>query len=264
MHGRHSVNGLFVALALLSMLGLVGCGTNNSAAPAGEATKASRQSHQDWPTGPYRVVEGWPKPLPDTRHSHDGWTWGSFGGVYAESPDRIWIAMRGELPLPTGAAPWTPYAALTPSRGNATGNGDGISATCEPVPKRGWERRFEHSIIVLDREGNLVDEWPHLDKLFSQHPCARGPHQIKISPYDPEKHVWVIDDQLHMIYRFTYDGKLVHSKGQMSVRGRGPNTFDRPTDIAWLPDGTYFITDGYGGTRVAKYDAKDQVYRSAS
>jgi peptidylamidoglycolate lyase len=65
-----------------------------------------------------------------------------------------------------------------------------------------------------------------------------------------------------MIYRFTYDGKLVHTKGQLGVRGRGPNTFDRPTDIAWLPDawlpdGTYFITDGYGGTRVAKYDAKD-------
>ena len=60
-----------------------------------------------------------------------------------------------------------------------------------------------------------------------------------------------------MIYRFTYDGKLVHSKGQLGKRGRGPNTFDRPTDIAWLPDGTYFITDGYGGTRVAKYDAKD-------
>ena len=41
------------------------------------------------------------------------------------------------------------------------------------------------------------------------------------------------------------------------MRGRGPNTFDRPTDIAWLPDGTYFITDGYGGTRVVKYDAND-------
>ena len=93
--------------------------------------------------------------------------------------------------------------------------------------------------------------------MFSKLPCGRGPHQIKISPYDKEKHVWIIDDQLHMIYRFTYDGKLVHSKGQLGVRGRGPNTFDRPTDIAWLPDGTYFITDGYGGTRVAKYDAKD-------
>ncbi len=204
----------------------------------GQAQPSGRWSHQDWPTGHYKVVEGWPKPLPDTRHSHDGWTWGSFGGVYAESPDRIWVAMRGELPLPKDAAPWTPYGALNPSRGNSNGNSDGLTATCQPEAKRGWERRFEHSIIVFDRQGNLVDEWPHLDKLFSQLPCGRGPHQIKISPYDKEKHVWIIDDQLHMIYRFTYDGKLVHSKGQLGVRGRGPNTFDRPTDIAWLPDGT--------------------------
>jgi hypothetical protein len=53
----------------------------------------------------------------------------------------------------------------------------------------------------------------------------------------------------------------VHSKGELGKRGRGPNTFDRPTDIAWLPDGTYFITDGYGGTRVAKYDAKDNFIK---
>jgi len=211
--------------------------------------------------GDYEPVVPWPKPLPDTRHSHAGWTWGSFGGVYAETPDRIWIAMRGELPLPEGAAPWTPYVALNPSRGNATGNGDGITATCGDEPKRGWERRFEHSIIVVDREGNLVDEWPHLDPMFSQLPCGRGPHQIKISPYDPEKHVWIIDDQLHMIYRFTYDGKLEMSKGEVGVRGRGPNTFDRPTDIAWLPDGTWFLTDGYGGTRVVKFDKNDNFVK---
>ena len=41
-------------------------------------------------------------------------------------------------------------------------------------------------IIVLDGAGDLVDEWPHLDELFSKLPCGRGPHQIKISPYDPE------------------------------------------------------------------------------
>jgi len=226
-------------------------------AAQGGSRNPNRQSRQDWPTGDYRVVDGWPKPLPDTRHSHDGWTWGSFGGVYAENPDRIWIAMRGELPLPPGAKPWTPYVALNPSRGYSTGNGDGISATCEPETKRGWERRFQHSIFIVNRQGDLVDEWPHLEELFSKQPCGRGPHQIKISPYDKEKHVWIIDDQLHMIYRFTHDGKLEHSKGTLGVRGRGPNTFDRPTDIAWLPDGTYFITDGYGGTRVAKFDAKD-------
>ena len=46
------------------------------------------------------------------------------------------------------------------SRGNSTGNGDGITATCGEEPKRGWERRWEHSIIVVDGEGNLVDGGP--------------------------------------------------------------------------------------------------------
>jgi DNA-binding beta-propeller fold protein YncE len=251
--GNRSLRLMAMALAL-PVVGFAGC------APAADSDAdragVDRWSHQDWPTGHYRVVEDWPKPLPDDRHSHDGWTWGSMGGVFAETPDRIWLAMRGELPLPDAAEPWTAYGA-TNLVGNATGNTDGLSATCRPTGSRGWERRFEHSIIVLDGEGNMVEEWPHLDELFSQMPCGRGPHQIKISPYDPDKHVWIIDDQLHVIYRFTQDGELVHTLGELGVRGRGPNTFDRPTDIAWLPDGTYFISDGYGGTRVAKFDAND-------
>ena len=252
----------FIVFGWLVCTGLSACAPADQSGVSanqsnGGAQAATRQSHQDWPTGPYQVVENWPKPLPDTRHSHSGWTWGSFGSVYAETPDRIWVAMRGELPLPPGAAPWTPYAALNPSRGNAQPNTDGLTATCEPTEKRGWERRFEHVLFIVDRNGNLVDEWPQHDKLFAQQPCGRGPHLITMSPYDPQKHVWVIDDQLHVIYRFTYDGKLVKTLGQLGVRGRGPNTFDRPTDIAWLPDGTYFISDGYGGKRVAKFDAND-------
>ena len=88
---------LIIAWALLS-IGAVACGTGTPQAPAtqAQAKPATRWSHQDWPTVHYKLVEGWPKPLPDTRHSHDGWTWGSFGGVYAENPDRIWVAMRGE------------------------------------------------------------------------------------------------------------------------------------------------------------------------
>ena len=237
-------------------IGAVACATGTPQAPAtqAQAKPATRWSHQDWPTGQYHVAEGWPKPLPDTRHPHDGWTWGSFGGVYAETPDRIWVAMRGELPLPKGAAPWTPYAALKPSRGNTTGNTDGSSATCEPGQKRGWERRFEHSIIVFDRQGNLVDEWSHLDALFSKNPCGRGPHQMKIGATDEAKHRG--HRRPAPMDRFTYDGKLVHTTVS-SACGTWADTFDRPTDIAWLPDGTYFITDGYGGTRVAKYDEDD-------
>ncbi|HET9949015.1 MAG TPA: hypothetical protein VFQ22_08845 [Longimicrobiales bacterium] len=230
------------------------CAPTSDSQAAQGSSEGQPWSYHDWPTGPYQVVEDWPKPLPDDLHSHEGWTWGSFGGVYAESPDRIWIAMRGELPLQPGMEPWQAYGEVE-GIGNAPPTTDGLSATCEPTQsRRGYERRWAHTIFVVDREGYLVDEWPHLDSIFGQLPCGRGPHQIKMSPYDPEKHVWIIDDQLHMIYKFTYDGELVYSHGELGVRGRGPNNFDRPTDIAWLPDGTYFISDGYGGKRIAKFD----------
>jgi hypothetical protein len=206
--------------------------------------------------GPYELVENWPQPIADGADGlkHEGWTWGSVGGIHAETPDRIWVAMRGELPLPAGAKPWTPYGMLNPTRGNATGNDDGLSATCQPVAKRGWERRYHHTIFVLNRDGKIVQDWPHLNKMFEM-TCGRGPHKIKMSPYDRDKHVWIIDDQLHTIYKFTYDGKLVMTLGTKGQRGReAGKLFDRPTDIDWLPDGTFFISDGYGGTRVAKFD----------
>jgi hypothetical protein len=212
--------------------------------------------------GPYEPATDWPKPLPDGPDgvTHAGWTWGSVGSVYAETPDRIWVAMRGELPLPlvTGqaqpAAPWTPYGMLSPAR-SATGNQDGVGATCTiSANRRGWERRMHHVIFVVNREGYMTDWWSQHDAMFEGF-CGRGPHKIKISPYDPQKHVWVIDDQLHTIYKFSYDGKLVMTLGTRGLRGRDAGkAFDRPTDIAWLPDGTFFISDGYGGKRVAKFD----------
>src|SRR6185503_12266098 len=131
----------------------VGCSNSpagTTSAPVGPATAAAEDIGGQEEFGPYEPVSNWPQPLADAADGvkHDGWTWGSVGAVYAETPDRIWIAQRGELPLPAGAKPWTPYAMLSPSKGNATGNGDGLSATCEPTEKRGWERRYHHAIFV--------------------------------------------------------------------------------------------------------------------
>jgi hypothetical protein len=254
---------IFVLTAIVAVsVGFAACSAPASAPEAASASAApaapQEKGGQD-EFGPYEPVANWPQPLPDGPDGvkHEGWTWGSVGAIYAETPDRIWIAQRGELPLPKGAKPWTPYGMLTGqmARGNATGNGDGLSATCESAEKRGWERRWHHSVFIVDRDGKLVDEWPFMEKMFAQDRCGRGPHKIKMNPYDAEKHVWIIDDQQHIIWKFTHDGKLVLTLGTLGKRGRDAGLlFDRPTDIDWLPDGTFFISDGYGGTRVAKFD----------
>src|SRR5712672_4338611 len=56
-------------------------------------------------TGPYDVVKDWPKPLATLFPEEKGWTWGAVQGVFAQNPDRIFVAMRGELPDVTGIKP---------------------------------------------------------------------------------------------------------------------------------------------------------------
>jgi DNA-binding beta-propeller fold protein YncE len=84
----------------------------------------------------------------------------------------------------------------------------------------------------------------------------KRPHAIYISPYDAQKHVWVVDDHTHAIYKFTNDGKKhVQTIGTPNVPGADGTHFNRPTYMVWLPDGTFYVSDGYNGTRVAKFDA---------
>jgi hypothetical protein len=185
-------------------------------------------------TGNYEVVAGWPKPLPD----HEGWVPAPVTAIFAESPDRVFIIQRGELPRPEGrrgAPPPTLFA--TPGR----------SATSAVS-----EARREHYVLVANRNGDIVETWTQWDTLWDG---SRGPHHIKINPYDPEKHVWIIDDDLQQILEFTNDGKkLLRTIGERLVVGNDGSHFGRPTDIAWLPDGTFFITDGYINARVLKFD----------
>ena len=103
---------------------------------------------------------------------------------------------------------------------------------------------FRNCVLVIDGQGNLVESWTQWDKLFED---GRGPHRIYVQPYDPERHVWIVDDMNHSIWKFTNDGKqLVMTLGEKGIFGDNADLahFNRPTMIDWLPDGTFFVSDG--------------------
>ena len=109
--------------------------------------------------------------------------------------------------------------------------------------------RWDHIVNIVDRNGRLVESWEQHNKLFVR------PHRVLVSPYDAERHVWLVDDGAHAIYKFTRDGKqLVMTLGTPRVPGNDETHFARPTDVAFLPDGTFFVSDGYTNTRVVKFD----------
>ena len=48
-------------------------------------------------SGPYEVVKNWPQDI-STLPGNEKWTYGAGESVFAESPDRIYMLFRGELP----------------------------------------------------------------------------------------------------------------------------------------------------------------------
>jgi len=76
------------------------------------------------------------------------------------------------------------------------------------------------------------------------------PHGLRV---DREDNVWVTDVGLHQVFKFSHDGKLLMTLGTKGEPGQGGGHFNRPTDIAIAPDGTIYVSDGYGNSRVAKF-----------
>ena len=186
-------------------------------------------------TGPYDVVTNWPQNV-----CGDGYQIGSVGGVWAESADRVFVYARGCLPK---AAPMT---GIVPER-----NASQYSLSAED-PK--FHPRWDHVLMVFDRNGKLIESWEQHNKLFVR------PHRVVFNPYDPERNVWLVDDGAHSVYKFTHDGKkLLMTLGEFRVPGNDKTHFARPTDIAWLPSGDFFVSDGYTNTRVVKFN-KDGKY----
>jgi hypothetical protein len=242
--------------------------------------------------GPYDVVADWPKDL-STLPGNQKWTWGSGEGIFAESPNRVFILQRGELPvLPRGGRGNNPYApvndmlskiapgAALPLMGlvrNATGaspprmldsngpncNGDGqpkcIAANVDTdgSGKNGVDFNWENCLVVADANGNIIERWNQYDKDY------RRPHSVFISPYDPQKNVWIVDDYRHAIFKYTNDGKTkLLTIGTVNEHASDDKHFYRPTFMAWQPDGSFYVADGYANTRVVKFD-KDGKYLKA-
>jgi DNA-binding beta-propeller fold protein YncE len=87
-------------------------------------------------------------------------------------------------------------------------------------------------------------------------------HVVRI---DKDDNIWCVDEGSNMVIKFSPAGEvlLVLGRKPESVEAAAagdpprpprPEWFNRPTDVAWDADGNIFVADGYGNSRVAKFD----------
>jgi WD40 repeat protein len=175
----------------------------------------------------------------------EGFSWGGTSGVYVESTERIFVLQRGETQLPSPVP--SEYTNFAGSLGwNVL---------------RGRGRVWQNCLYVINAEGELLEVWDQWDHLFTG-TDGPGPHRIRMSPYDEEKRLWLIDETGHIIYVFSNDGdNLLMTLGEKNVPGEDETHYAQPQDVAFLPDGKFLIADGLRNTRIVVRNA-DGSYHS--
>ena len=90
--------------------------------------------------------------------------------------------------------------------------------------------------------GALLDSWGA--KMF------RVPHGLRV---DQRDNIWLTDVGLHQVFQFSHEGTLRLSLGAAGTPGWDDRHFYKPTDVAVAPDGSIYVSGGYGNRRIAKF-----------
>ena len=148
--------------------------------------------------GGYEVVPNWPKPLSDACPGNEKWTYGAGQSVFAESPNRVFVLQRGELPNIAAAGDDQAAAARpehrVPDLPASVARRDGGQPSRErSKPRRQGRRRLRTWASPAStsagrtasswstRNGDIIEDWTQWDKML------RRPHAVYISPYDPRE-----------------------------------------------------------------------------
>ena len=101
--------------------------------------------------------------------------------------------------------------------------------------------RGKHPILCFDKDGKFLRSWGD-DQIHTA-------HGLRV---DKDDNVWVTDISNHRVFKFDPQGKELLALGT-GKPGVETDQFDKPTDIAFGLNGEFFVSDGYGNSRVLKF-----------
>ena len=94
------------------------------------------------------------------------------------------------------------------------------------------------------------------------------PHTVKP---DAAGNIWAVDGDAkdghgNQVFKFSPDGKVLMTFGKAGQSGTTTDVFDRPTGIAFAPNGDIFIAEGhaptFGNSRIVKFDKNGKFIKT--
>jgi DNA-binding beta-propeller fold protein YncE len=125
--------------------------------------------------------------------------------------------------------------------------------------------RGNHPMLEFDQEGNFIGSFGEGSPLF------RVPHSIRFDTHD---NLWYVAAGDNLVVKFDPKRRVEQALGRREgdmgwvYMTHGieraippPSSFYQPTDTVVGPDGSTYVTDGYGNSRVAKFTAEGNLVK---
>lgn len=213
---------------------------------------------------------------------------GAPAGAQSAVPEISFDSAADPLKFPTNISLGEAAGVATNSKGDVFV----YTRTGHPTISLGTSRPFAHGgsrLFQFDKTGKFIREigQDSYGFLVAQ--------QVRI---DPQDNIWAVDQMSSMVIKFDPSGQIQLLLGRKSESerlpqaagppGRGPggpgaapagrggrggrgglpgagqqsDVFQRPTDVAWDAAGNIYVADGYGNSRVAKFDKNGKFIKS--
>jgi len=104
-------------------------------------------------------------------------------------------------------------------------------------------QRGSPALLRFDASGKLAAAFG--SGLFGQ------AHGLKIAP---DGNIWTTDYTRHIIVKFSPEGRQLQLLGEPDVQKDDKTHFGGVADLAFVPNGDFYVADGYRNSRVIKFD----------
>ncbi|MDX1931797.1 MAG: hypothetical protein SFU56_04255 [Capsulimonadales bacterium] len=117
------------------------------------------------------------------------------------------------------------------------------------------ESKSKDAICVFDAQGRFVTSWGSR--------FAGGGHGLDIRKEKDGEYLYHCDTAHRQVVKTDLSGKVIWEKGLPTEAGLyRENMAFIPTNVAFAPNGDFFIADGYGSSYLHRYDSAGNYLRS--
>lgn len=113
----------------------------------------------------------------------------------------------------------------------------------------------QHAVMIFDQEGHFIKSWGSS--------LQKGAHGMDLRIEDNTEFLYFAATELNVIVKTTLDGEEVWRIGYPKESGLYMEAIQYvPTNVAFAPNGDFYVADGYGLFYIHQYDNQGNYIRS--